>query len=323
VANTDLQHGKAQARACWALESPRRSGVQSSDMAPSGDDVTLRDVVALIPELAHVTHLRVTPLVGGLSNRNYLVEAAGAQFVIRIAGANGPLLGVDRVREKQILGIVEAAGITPHVEAFVLPDGHAATRFVAGAHALSIDEFTSPAMVPRLAAKLRDVHNLDRVDGVFDPYADITRWMNLLSSKDTPLPSRLKPLLELAIASKAIRPRPSEHDMVLCHNDPYHLNFLDNGSLWLIDWEYAGMNDPMYDLAGIGYTLDNDGRDLLLEAYFGSATTEARRDLDALIPVCLCWSVVWSLIQIDGGVKGFDYFGYSEKHLDWMPTLRN
>ena len=292
-------------------------------MAPSGDDGILRDVAALVPELAHATNLRITPLAGGLSNRNYLVDAAGAQIVIRVAGASGALLGVDRVREKQILGVVEAAGITPHVAAFVLPDGHAATRFIVEAHALSIDEFTSPAMVPRLAAKLRDVHNLARVDGMFDPYADITRWMNVLTSRGTPLPSRLKPLLDLVAASQTIRTRPSRRDMVLCHNDPYHLNFLDNGSLWLIDWEYAGMNDPMYDLAGVGYTLDNDGRDLLLETYYGSATAATRQYLEALIPVCLCWNVVWSLIQIDGGIEGFNYFTYSEELLDWMPTLRN
>ncbi len=293
-------------------------------MAATGDDAILREITARVPELAQSADLNVTPLVGGLTNRNYVVVAAGgARFVIRIAGENGPLLGVDRVREKKVISIVEAAGISPPVAAFVLPEGHTATRFIAHAHALSIEEFTSPAMVPRIAAKLRDVHNLGYVDGVFDPYADIARWMDLLTSRGTTLPSRLEPLLELVAASTVIRSRPVEAQMVLCHNDPYHLNFLDNGSLWLIDWEYAGMNDPMYDLAGIGYTLDDQGRDLLLEAYFGSAVPETRRDLEALIPVYLCWNVVWSLIQIDGGIEGFDYFSYSEELLDWMPALHN
>ncbi len=297
------------------------SGVQSSDMATSSDDAIIRNVAARVPELAHASDLNVRRLIGGLTNRNYLAGAGDSQYVIRVAGENGPLLGIDRAREKEVVSIVEAAEIMPRVAAFILPDGHSATRFVAEAHALSIDEFTSPAMVPRLAATLRDVHSLGHVEGIFDPYADIERWMNLLTSKGTPLPARLEPLLELVASSKALRSQQPEPDKVLCHNDPYHLNFLDDGSLWLIDWEYAGMNDPMYDVAGIGYTLDDAGRDLLLEAYFGSVTSEHRNALEVLIPVYLCWNVVWSLVQIDGGLSWFDYFSYSEELLDWMPAL--
>jgi thiamine kinase-like enzyme len=290
-------------------------------MATTNDETILRDVAALVPELADVADLRIAPLPGGLSNRNYLVDAAGGRFVIRVAGDNSAVLGVDRVREKAVLEMAEAAGITPAVSAFVLPGGHSATRFIPEAHALSIDEFTSPGMVPGIAAILRRVHGLGRVEGVFDPFADIDRWMKRLEARGTRLPSRLGPLLDLVAASKAVRPRPPEREMVLCHNDPYHLNFLDDGKLWLIDWEYAGMNDPVYDLAGIGYTLDDAGRDLLLESYFGSVTPEARRDLEVLIPPYLCWNVVWSLVQIDGGIDGFDYFAYAEELLDWMPEL--
>ncbi|MCL1693828.1 MAG: phosphotransferase family protein [Actinomycetia bacterium] len=290
-------------------------------MATLRDDAIIQNVAVRVPELAHGSDLSVRRLTGGLTNRNYLAGAGVSQYVIRVAGENGPLLGIDRAREKDVIGIVEAAGIMPRVAAFILPDGHSATRFVAEAHALSIDEFTSPSMVPRIAATLRDVHSLSHVEGVFDPFADIERWMNLLTSKGTPLPSRLEPLLELVASSKVLRSQQPEQEKVLCHNDPYHLNFLDDGSLWLIDWEYAGMNDPMYDLAGIGYTLDAAGRDLLLEAYFGSVTSEHQNALEVLIPVYLCWNVVWSLVQIDGGLSWFDYFSYSEKLLDWMPAL--
>ena len=113
-------------------------------------------------------------------------------------------------------------------------------------------------------------------------------------------------------------------DRIISHCDvaPWNVVSVDGLPAGLIDWEYAGMNDPMYDLAGIGYTLDGDGRDLLLEAYFGSVTPETRHHLETLIPVFLCWNVVWSLIQIDGGISGFDYFSYSEGLLDWMPVLQ-
>jgi len=291
-------------------------------MATTGDDTILRDVAALVPELADVDDLQIVPLPGGLSNRNYVVGTGDSRFVIRVAGDNTAILGADRTMEKAVLEIVEAAGITPPVAAFVLPGGHAATRFLPDAHALSIDEFTSPEMVPRIAAVLRRVHGLGRVEGVFDPYTDIDRWMRRLEATGTPLPSRLAPLLDLVEESKALRPRPPEAGMTLCHNDPYHLNFLDDGKLWLIDWEYAGMNDPMYDLAGIGYTLDDAGRELLLESYFGTVTPGAKRALEALMPTYLCWNVVWSLVQIDGGIADFDYFAYAGELLDWMPGLR-
>jgi thiamine kinase-like enzyme len=106
---------------------------------------------------------------------------------------------------------------------------------------------------------------------------------------------------------------------VLCHNDPYHLNFLDDGSLWLIDWEYAGMGDAMYDLAGIAYRLDSEGRDHLLRSYFGELGPTTREHLDALIPVYICWNAVWSLVETDGGTAGFDYVNLAEELLDWLP----
>jgi aminoglycoside phosphotransferase (APT) family kinase protein len=136
-----------------------------------------------VPELAGVDDLQVAPLPGGLSNRNYLAGDGDTRFVIRVAGDNGTLLGADRAREKAVLGIVEAAGITPPVAAFILPDGHSATRYLSEAHSLSVEEFTSPVTVPRLAAILRRVHGLGRVDGVFDPFADIARWMEMIEAK--------------------------------------------------------------------------------------------------------------------------------------------
>lgn len=277
-------------------------------------------VVAGVPEIAESVDPSVRVLAGGLTNTSYLVDTGVARFVVRIGCDNGAILGIDRVREEAAARRAENAGIAPEILLFTQPEGHLVTRYLEGARSLPIAEFTAPAMVSRIATRLRDVHLLDAIDGRFDPYADIRRWMALIEARGTTQPTRLAPLLSVVDRTERERIPASESALVLCHNDPYHLNFLDDGTLWLIDWEYAGMGEAMYDLAGIARVLDNDGRDLLLGSYFGSVEPEMRQDLDTLVPVFVCWNVVWSLVEMDGGVAGFDYLNLAEELLDWLPS---
>jgi thiamine kinase-like enzyme len=286
-----------------------------------GDISQFKSVVASVAELARSSDLSVRVLSGGLTNTSYLVDTDEGQFVVRIGCDNGPALGIDRVREEAAFRRAERAGIAPEILLFTQPEGHLVTRYLAGAHNLSIEEFTTPATVARLAARLRDVHSLAPVDGRFNPYDDIRRWMALVEARGTTQPTRLASLLVRVDETERVRTPASESELVLCHNDPYHLNFLDDGTLWLIDWEYAGMGEGMYDLAGIAYMLDGDGRELLLGSYFGSVEPEMRQDLDSLIPVFVCWNVVWSLVEMEGGVVGFDYLTMAEEFLDRLPDL--
>ena len=255
-------------------------------------------------------------LPGGLSNTNYLVNADGEMFVVRHGCDNAESLGIDRNREEAAARLAHDAGFAPEVVAFVQPEGHAVMRYLPDGEPPTIEEFTSPEMVQRVASRMRDVHALPRIDGVFDPFAVIDRWKAFLRRRGSRLPSRLGGLLDLVDVADAERRVLAPEDLVLCHNDPYHLNFLDDGSLWLIDWEYAGMGDPMYDLAGIGLNLDGEGRDLLLRSYYGDVTQELRRSLDRLIPVFLCWNTMWCLIQVEEGAVDFDYFAMAEDYLD-------
>ncbi|MCL1595586.1 MAG: choline kinase family protein [Actinomycetia bacterium] len=283
------------------------------------DEPVFSSVVARVPALSGVQDLVVRTLEGGLTNANYLVEARGERFVVRIVGDNGDILVNDRTTEEAAMRRAVSAGISPELIVFVQPEGHIVTRYLEDATPLTISQFVSDAMIPRLAARLKQVHGLESIDGSFDPYADIWRWLGVLDERGTDRPSRLASLLErvASIEHDPIRNDPDR--FVLCHNDPYHLNFLDDGSLWLIDWEYAGMGDMMYDIASVAYVLDRRGKDLLLESYFGSVDTPRRLDLDASICVVLCWNVVWSLIQTHGGVTGFDYLAYAEELLDTVP----
>jgi len=285
------------------------------------DEPNFNDVIGRVRGMGPAADLGVRLLGGGLTNTNYLVGTTGEQYVVRIVGQNGNILVSDRLTEETAMRRAVAAGIAPEVVAFVQPEGHMVTRYLVDARPLTIEEFTSTEMVPRLAQRLKQVHELEAIDGSFDPYADIRRWLDVLAKRATTLPSRLESLLDRVAAVERRRMPLDQGEMVLCHNDPYHLNFLEDGSLWLIDWEYAGMGDPMYDLASIGYVLDVDTKNQLLQSYFGSVTAQSQHDLDSLIYVVLCWNTCWSLIQAQGGVSGFDYIAYAERFLDRVPRL--
>lgn len=283
------------------------------------DAIQFRSIVAQVPSLARASELSIGVLSGGLTNSSYLVGAGDAQFVVRIGCDNATELGIDRVAEEAAITMAHDAGITPEIVLFVQPEGHLVMRYLSQASSISADELGAPVMIARVGSLLRDVHALGPVDRKFDPYADIRRWMSVVESRGSSVPDRLGPLLDLVERTERNRHPIPDSDLVLCHNDPYHLNFLDDGELWLIDWEYAGMGDAMYDLAGVAYRLDNEGRYRLLEAHFGAVDPRSLAHLEALIPVYVCWNVVWSLVESVGGVHGFDYVDLAEQFLDWLP----
>lgn len=296
---------------------PVSSFAMNDDAVPPGSDPRLQAVIEQIPQLALADEISVDRLPGGLTNTNYVVHADGVGYVVRISSDDFQLLGIDRVREAEVMAIASAAGIAPEVVAFILPEGHAVTRFLGNARPLSTPEFREAATIQRVARRLRDIHSLSPVSFTFDPYSDIERWLDLMEANHAARPARLGALLTQVERTQHIRS--GAFEPVLCHNDPYHLNFLDDGELWVIDWEYAGMGDPLYDLAGVAYTLDADSRDLLVASYLRSGDPPLRRDLDRVVGVYLCWNIVWSLIQSTRSAADFDYVGFAEGLFDLVP----
>jgi thiamine kinase-like enzyme len=280
------------------------------------DDPIFTRLVADVPAIANAATVSVAMLPGGLSNTNYLVTADGEMFVVRHGCDNAESLGIDRGREEAATRLAHDAGFAPEVVAFLQPEGHAVIRYLPDAKPPTIEQFRAREMVVRVALRMRDVHALPSIEGVFDPFVVIDHWSAILEQRGTRLPARLGGLVDLVAIADTERRVLAHDELALCHNDPHHLNFLDDGSLWLIDWEYAGMGDPLYDLAGVGLKLDREGQDLLLRTYYGEVTPELRRGLDLMIPVYLCWNTMWCLIQVEEGVVDFDYFALADEYLD-------
>lgn len=104
-------------------------------------------VVSLVPELSQASERTVSVLSGGLTNTSFLVVADDAPFVVRIGCDNAPTLEIDRVAEQEAITLAEEEGIAPELLLFTQPEGHLVTRYVSGAHGLSVDEFVAPTMV--------------------------------------------------------------------------------------------------------------------------------------------------------------------------------
>ena len=278
-------------------------------------------VIARVDAWRGAASLTAAPQPGGKTNANYLITADGERFVLRLSGQNTADLGIDRHRERAALLAASSIGVAPEVTAYLLPEGHLITRFIAGAE-WSPEEFRQPAVVARVAETLRRVHALPAIegafDGGFDPYRDIAERPALARSRGLALPPSLDSFRAKAARIQAECAAALDGDLSLCHNDPWHNNFLDDGTVRLLDWEFAGMGDPFFDLASVAGASSPAESAFLLECYFGAVTQEHLRTLEDVLFVVILWNATWALIQIGALESAIDYAGMAQGMFDFL-----
>jgi thiamine kinase-like enzyme len=258
---------------------------------------------------------RVEVLGGGITNHNLKVEIAGEAFVLRVAGKDTNLLGIDRTVELEATKAAAALGIGPEVVAFVEPEGWLVTRFVEGATP-SLERMREPAMLARVAAALRAFHEGPPIPGTFDSFRVVETYRETALGRGGTIPIAYERAHELAARIERMRageaPKP-------CHNDLLNANFLDDGKrLCIVDWEYAGMGDPFFDLANlsINHELDQASRDVLLDAYFGEARADDARALELMRFMSDFREAMWGVVQTAVSELDFDFAGYATEHFE-------
>jgi thiamine kinase-like enzyme len=258
---------------------------------------------------------RVEVLGGGITNHNLKVEIAGETLVLRVAGKDTSLLGIDRTVELEATKAAAALGIGPEVVAFVEPEGWLVTRFVEGATP-SLERMREPAMLARVAAALRAFHEGPPIPGTFDSFRVVETYRETALGRGGTIPIAYERAHELAARIERMRageaPKP-------CHNDLLNANFLDDGKrLCIVDWEYAGMGDPFFDLANlsINHELDQASRDVLLDAYFGEARADDARALELMRFMSDFREAMWGVVQTAVSELDFDFAGYATEHFE-------
>ena len=230
----------------------------------------------------------IKPLAGGLTNQNYLISVDKVLCVLRINSPISAALDLNRAVEKQALQHADKAGLCAAL-VYCDPDYHyLLTRYIPN-QAWTIDNG-----LPQLAQLLRNIHQLDAVDGKLDITEKIKQyWQGINSQSDfmpklASLKNVVKPYIETAAHLS--------EGLCLCHNDLILNNvvFADDGTLYAIDWEYAAMADPFHDLAVIAeeYELNAEQQAYLLNTYLQREV--AGKDRQRLY----CWRVLYRYLTL-------------------------
>jgi thiamine kinase-like enzyme len=249
----------------------------------------------------------VEPLGGGITNHNFKVVVAGETFVLRIGGRNTELLGIDRDHERAASETAAALGVGPEVVAFV--DGCLVTRFIEGEPA----ERLAPAEV---AEVLRRVHSGPPIPGRFDAFHVVETYRRTAEERGTPIPAAYA---QAARRAALIEPWRRDQTLCPCHNDLLNANFIHDGSrLRIVDWEYAGMGDPFFDLGNFAANngLDEQGERALLEEYSGSAADEDLATLHDMRFMSDFREAMWGVVQQAISDVDFDFAAYAEQHFE-------
>jgi len=263
--------------------------------------------------------IKLDRLGSALTNVCYKVTVGGASYVLRLAG-EGTSDYIDRAAEEHNARAAAAAGINAEVVHFDARDGTMVTRFVEGVSMNAGEGFDrDPGAPVRAARALKRVHTLGRLfRSRFDVFAAIDRYLGLLRGRRTPLPEGYHGVGRRARAARlALEASPAL--LVPCHNDPWPGNLLDaDGRIYLIDWEYSGMNDPMWDLADLSVEarFGPEQDRAMMEAYRGGTVSPASYSRLEVYKAMsdLHWSL-WGFVQHAKGNLAEDFWSYGLERL--------
>ncbi|QEH38902.1 thiamine kinase [Aquisphaera giovannonii] len=258
-----------------------------------------------------------TPLAGGLTNRIYRVDVAGASYVVRIPGEDTHLLAIDRGNELHNTRAAAETGISPRVVHHI-PDLDVLVLEYIDAETMTAATMHRPGRPAQLAGALRRLHAGPRFRDDFDMFRITRRYLHICRERRIRIPDDYLdalPHVARIEAAFARRPLPT----VPCHNDLLAANILDDGRrLWLIDFEYSGNNDPTFELGNTCQELGYDEPRIaeLCASYFGEPQPEmlARMRLNMVLSD-IGWTL-WSAIQAAVSAIEFDFWSWVDERWD-------
>jgi thiamine kinase-like enzyme len=276
---------------------------------------TLEDMILEMKPLKRYGPIKSIARLGGLTNRVFRVETAEGVYCLRLPG-EGTEEYINRGHECVAAKEAARVQVSAPVEFFDIRTGVCLTHFLDEVVTMTPSLFTSRDGAPKRAAlAMKKLHTSDaQFASHFDVFKMIDEYRRILEQKSAKVPSGYDTIIGImAEVREALETNPSP--LAPCHCDPLCENFLDAGDrMMIVDWEYSGMNDPMWDLGDfiVEAQLSKSAEAEVLQAYFDGEPHPA--ELGKIViykAMCdLLWSL-WGLIQFANKNPADDFWAYA------------
>ena len=264
--------------------------------------------------------------LGGMTNQNYLVKTTNKQYIVKFFGKGTEKL-INRQVEKYNLELLKDLDLDVKNYLFDIEAGIKVNEYIESA--ITLDSTTIKTKFDKIAPILQTIHSSGKeLRGEFAPFEEIKKYESLIEEK---IPYANYEAVREEVFSLEKRLADLGVDRKSCHIDLVPENFIESpqGRLYLIDWEYSSMNDPMWDLAAL--FLESEFTRQEEEAFlshYESEQTPVSREKIAIYKILqdTIWSL-WTVYKEEQGadfgdygvnryqraVKGLSYYGGSDE----------
>ena len=257
----------------------------------------------------------IEPLEGGITNLNFLVSDSGSKSVVRL-GSDIPEHLVYRSNEIIVSEAAYQIGVSPKL--IYNEPGVLVLEFI---ESKTLEPKTVRENLNKIVPIIRKIHDeipnkLSGQPQIFWVFYVIKYYSNYLLNNNSSHISLIPSLLKKA---EKLEKLSSPREIVFGHNDLLAANFLDDGSkIWVVDWEYGGFNDPLFDIGGLSSNndLDENLENEVLEMYFKEKPS---KDLiikyNAMKTASLLRETMWSMVSEITSKIEFNYAEYTSDNL--------
>ena len=244
--------------------------------------------------------------LGGMTNQNYLVKTTNKQYIVKFFGKGTEKL-INRQDEKYNLELLKDLDLDVKNYLFDIEAGIKVNEYIESA--ITLDATTIKTKFDKIAPILQTIHASGKeLRGEFAPFEEIKKYESLIEEK---IPYTNYEAVREEVFSLEKRLANLGVDRKSCHIDLVPENFIESpqGRIYLIDWEYSSMNDPMWDLAALFLESEftSQEEEAFLSRYESEQTPVSREKISIYK---ILQDAIWSLWTVYKEEQGADFGDY-------------